>query len=144
MITITDIRNVNYAAYDEVWAIVRSLKNPGRMKHVPELSPSWALFKKYLQLRDTGKWNADAFRSIYVPTFLKEMSGIEPKRKLSELAELDRQGKRICLVCFCHEETLCHRSIIAGILQYMGVQVQNVKGDYSKYGSRGEDYERNN
>ncbi len=144
MITITDIRNVNYAAYDEVWAIVRLLKNHGKMKHVPELSPSWVLFKKYLQLRDTGKWNADAFRSIYVPTFLKEMSGIEPKRKLSELIELDRQGKRICMICFCHDETLCHRSIIAGILQYMGVQVQNVKGDYSKYGRRGEDYERNN
>lgn len=80
MITVTGIRNVNYAAYDEVWAIVRSLKNPGKMKHAPEMSPSWALFKKYLQLRDTGKWNTDAFRSIYVPAFLKEMSGIEPKK----------------------------------------------------------------
>lgn len=45
MITITDIRNVNFAAYDEVWAIVRSLKNPGNMKHVPELSPSWRYSK---------------------------------------------------------------------------------------------------
>ena len=84
------------------------------------------------------------FRSIYVPTFLKEMSDIGARKKLSELIELDRQGKRICLICFCHDETLCHRSIIVGILQYMGVQVQNVKGDYSKYGRRGEDYERNN
>ena len=134
MITVTNIRNVNNAAYDETWAIVRSLKNHGKMKHVPELSPSWALFKKYLQLMDTGRWNADAFRSIYVPTFLKEMSGIEPKRKLSELVELDRQGKRICLVCFCRDESLCHRSIIAGILQYAGIHVQGVKGDYSKYG----------
>lgn len=32
MITVTNIRNLNYADYDEVWAIVRSLKNPGRMK----------------------------------------------------------------------------------------------------------------
>ena len=47
MVTVTDIRNVNYAAYDEVWAIVRSLKNPGRMKHVPELSPSWNLFQRW-------------------------------------------------------------------------------------------------
>ena len=134
MITITDIRNVNHAAYDEVWAVVRSLKNPGKMKHVPELSPSWALFKKYLQLRDMGEWNADTFRSIYVPTFLKEMKGLEAQRKLSELAGLDRQGKRICLACFCHDEALCHRSIIAGILQYRGIQIHGVKGDYSKYG----------
>lgn len=134
MITISDIRNVNYAAYDEVWAIVRSLKNPGKMKHVPELSPSWDLFKKYMRLRDSGKWNADTFRNSYVPIFLKEVTCIEARKKLSKLVELDRQGKRICLICFCRDETLCHRSIIAGILQYAGIQVQGVKRDYSKYG----------
>lgn len=134
MITVTDIRNVNDAAYDEVWAIVRSLKNPGKMKHVPELSPSWDLFKSYMQLRDTKQWNADTFRNSYVPIFLKEMMGIEARKKLSELVELDKQGKRICLICFCRDETLCHRSIIAGILQYAGIQVQGIKGDYSKYG----------
>ena len=109
-------------------------QEPWEYEACPGAVPFLALFKKYLQLRDTGKWNADAFRSIYVPTFLKEMSGIEPKRKLSELIELDRQGKRICLICFCHDETLCHRSIIAGILQYAGIHVQGVKGDYLKYG----------
>lgn len=134
MITITDIRNVDYTTYDEVWAIVRSLKKLEKMKHVPELSPSWELFKKYLQLRDAKQWNTNTFRSIYVPMFLKEMSSIGAKRKLTELVELDRQGKNICLVCFCHDEALCHRSIIAGILQHMGIQVQGVKGDYSKYG----------
>lgn len=134
MITVTEIRNVNYAAYDETWAIVRSLKNPGKMKHVPELSPSWALFKKYLRLRNAGQWNADTFKSIYVPTFLKEMAGMEAQRKLSELIELDKQGKRICMACFCRDEALCHRSIIAGIVQSAGIQVQGVKGDYSEYG----------
>lgn len=133
MITVTNIRNINYAAYDEIWAIVRSLKNPRKMKHVPELSPSWALFKKYLRLRDAGQWNADSFKSVYVPTFLKEMAGTEAQRKLSELIELDRQGKRICLACFCRDEALCHRSIIAGILQGRGIQVQGVNGDYSEY-----------
>ena len=133
MITVTNIRNINYAAYDEIWAIVRSLKNPGKMKHVPELSPSWALFKKYLRLKDTGQWNADSFKSVYVPTFLKEMAGTEAQRKLSELIELERQGKRICLACFCRDEALCHRSIIAGILQGRGIQVQGVNGDYSEY-----------
>lgn len=36
MITVTNFRNINHAAYDEIWSIVRSLKNPGKMKHVPE------------------------------------------------------------------------------------------------------------
>ena len=134
MITVTNIRNVNNAAYDETWAIVRSLKNPGKMNHVPELSPSWALFKKYLRLKDAGKWNADTFKRVYVTTFLKEMAGTEAQKKLSELIELDKHGKKICLTCFCHDEALCHRSIIVGILQGMGIPVQGVKRDYSEYG----------
>ena len=134
MITVTNIRNINSANYDEVWAIVRSLKNPGRMKHVPELSPSWNLFKKYLALRNAGKWNMESFSNIYMPVFLKEMQYSATRRKLAELIDLDKQGKRICLTCFCTDETLCHRSIIAGILQNKGIQVYGMRGDYSQYG----------
>ena len=134
MITVTNIRNTNFAAHDEVWAIVRSLRNPGKMKHVPELSPSWKLFRTYLALRDVGKWNKTAFQNNYVPVFLKEMQNEVARRKLSELIDLGKHGKRICLSCFCPDETLCHRSIVAGILQYAGIQVCGVRGDYSKYG----------
>ena len=134
MVTITNIRNIDYTAHDEVWAIVRSLKYPGKMQHVPELSPSWNLFKTYLSLRDEGKWNDDKFKNIYVPVFLQEMQTATARRKLAELIELDKQGKRICLACFCTKEDECHRSIIAGILQYAGITVQGVKGDYSSYG----------
>lgn len=134
MITVTSIRNINYTAHDEVWAIVRSIKNPGRMKQIPELSPSWNLFKKYLSLRDSGKWNAAAFQDVYVPTFLQEIRNAAVRRKLTELIELDRQGKRVCLACFCTNKTLCHRSIVAGILQYAGIAIHGIKDDYSQYG----------
>lgn len=134
MVTVTNIRNIDCAAHDEVWAIVRSLRYPGKMRHVPELSPSWALFKQYLTLRDTGKWNNDSFNNIYVPVFLKEMQTATARKKLTEIVEMDKQGKRICLACFCDDEAMCHRSIVAGILQYAGITVQGVKGDYSSYG----------
>lgn len=134
MVTITNIRNTGREAYDEVWAVVRSLKNPCDMKHVPELSPSWGLFKKYLALRDAGRWNADTFQKIYVPVFIREMQSAAARRKLAELIELDRQGKHICLACFCADEAICHRSIIAGILQSLGITVSGVTGDYSAYG----------
>ena len=50
MITITNIKDADPKEYDEIWAVVRSLKNKADyMKHVPELSPSWNLFKKYLR-----------------------------------------------------------------------------------------------
>jgi len=134
MITITNIRNINYTDYDEVWAIVRSLKNPENMKHVPALSPSWNLFKTYLGLRDAGKWNTGSFRDVYMPVFLREMRSPAVRDKLTELIRLDRQGKRICLACFCPDEALCHRSIVAGILQYSGVRIHGIHADYSRYG----------
>ena len=136
MITITNISNINYTDYDEVWAIVRSLKNPGKMKQAAELSPSWNLFKTYLGLRDARKWNAESFRDVYMTVFLREMRSSAVRDKLTELIRIDRQGKRICLACFCPDETLCHRSIVAGILQYVGIPVNGVKDDYSQYGRR--------
>lgn len=134
MIIVTNIRNVDYTAYDEVWAIVRSLKHPEKMKHVPELSPSLKLFKQYLQLRNTGRWNSKAFQNLYVPTFLQEMQTVASRKKLNELVWLDRHERRIALVCFCSDETTCHRSIVAGILQHVETQIHGVKGDYSQYG----------
>lgn len=134
MITIANIRNTEPKQYDEVWGIVRSFKNPGQMKHVPELSPSWSLFKRYLQLRDSGRWSEETFHRIYVPAFLNEMKSKVARKKLNELVWLDRNGKRICLICFCPEEALCHRSIIAGMLQHVDVQVRGIKEDYSQYG----------
>lgn len=98
MITIANIRNVDHANYDEVWAIVRSLRNPGRMKQIAELSPSWNLLKKYMQLLDAGQWNSAAFRDIYVPTFLKAMRTAMACKKIKKVIELDKQGKRIWIV----------------------------------------------
>lgn len=131
MVTIQQMSKVNYAEYDEVWAIVRSLKyaNPN-IRHVPELSPSWALFKRYLSLRDSGNWNEDTFRTIYVPQFLNEMRGKIQQKLLNELFNTK---KHICLVCFCSEEELCHRSIIGGMLQGAGLAVKGLGADYSYY-----------
>lgn len=131
MVTILRISDVNYNDYDEVWAIVRSLKygNP-RIRHVPELSPSWALFKTYMRLRDEGKWNEDTFRTVYVPQFLKEMRGREQQKLMNELFNTK---KRIALVCFCELEWLCHRSIIGGMLQGAGAEVKGLSRDYSFY-----------
>lgn len=131
MITIQHISQVNYADYDEVWAIVRSLKySNSHIRHVPELSPSWALFKQYLRLREEGRWDENTFHRVYVPQFLKEMRG---KKQQALLNELFSTTKRICLVCFCMEEELCHRSIIGGMLQGAGLEVKGLSRDYSYY-----------
>ena len=130
MITISNIRLVDKNDYDEVWAIVRKNKD-NDFKQVVELAPSKELFSWYYQHRD--EWNKELFIEEYYPRFIEEFTQ-EGKNKLKELRQLDKENKNICLVCFCFDETMCHRSIIAGILQGMGCNVKTDTGnDYSLY-----------
>ena len=137
MISILNIGKVKYDEFDEVWAIVRSMKyeNP-RIKQVQRLSPSPELFHKYLNLKAAGNWNKESFDNIYVPKFLHDIRYGDERgfEVLNELYKLDKQGKKIALCCFCPEESLCHRSIVAGLLQAVGCNVViPSKKDYSKY-----------
>jgi len=127
MITIGTIRNCDNNKYDENWAIVRSLKNSDdHIKQVAALSPSKELFYLYRDLCSKNQWNAEAFAKIYVPQFLKELrhgpeKGID---FLNQLYKADKANKNIYLACFCNDETLCHRSIIAGLLQAVKCNVK--------------------
>lgn len=135
MITVTNIRNIDHAVYDEVWAIVRSLKHPRMMKSTFQSCPPPGIcLDNICQLRNTGRWKTEALQGIYVPTFLKEMLTATARKMLNELVWQDRHGGYIALVCFCSYEATCHRSIVAGILQHVEIQIQGVKGDYSQYG----------
>lgn len=124
MIKITNIKKAVRSA-DENWAIVRSLRNKTDwIKQVTALSPSTDLFYRYLRLRNAGKWNKNSFQEIYVPQFLRELRANEEAEKMLQyLCEQDKLGKTIVLVCFCTDESECHRSIIAGILSGMGCNV---------------------
>ena len=133
MIVITNIRNVNPKQYDECWGVVRSMKNkPVWCTQVPELSPSWNLFKQYLDAKKNGNWNIESFRSHYVPVFMQEMQSSQAKTKVRELIEKHKAGKKICLFCYCTEEWLCHRSILAAMLQANGIEIANIKIPYDK------------
>lgn len=143
MITVTNIRNIDHTAYDEVWAIVRSLKHPRMMKSTFQSCPLPGIcLDNICQLRNTGRWKTEALQGIYVPTFLKEMLTATARKKFNELVWQDRQGRRIALVCFCPNEATYHRSIITGILQHVEIPVQGVKGDYSQYGRHHEQLTR--
>lgn len=124
MVTVTNIRKAKPEDFDEIWAIVRSLKSKSSyLIQVPELSPSWDLFKTYLKLRDDGNWNKQTFETIYKPRFLSQITNdATASKKLTELMQKDREGKRIALMCFCTDPSLCHRSLVAQILANYGVQ----------------------
>ena len=135
MIYIKAIRDVKYDDYDEVWAIVRSWKTPNNphVKHVPELSPSPKLFGMFQEAKKKETWGEVYFNTIYVPIFLTDVKkDNKAKNALNRLVKADREGKNICLVCYCTDEHICHRSIVAGLLQGIGCNV-DVGDNYSKY-----------
>lgn len=97
MIFIGNIYRIKESDFDEVWAVVRSPKNikSKTMLRVPELSPSWNLFKMYLSLKDKGQWDKEAFEEKYMPVFQKEMEHPKAKAKLEEVIEKSNAGKNI-------------------------------------------------
>ena len=134
MITIARIGQIDPSDYDKAYAIVRSLKSPIRdVEQLPELSPSQDLFYKYLDVKKQGLWGAETFDRIYLPQFLREMCARPACDRLNELWRADKAGQDIALLCFCTEEELCHRSIVAGLLYGVGCQVRTLNGNGSEY-----------
>lgn len=127
------ILDVDYKKYDEVWWIVRSPKDIlEEAKWVPELSPSPELFQKYREAYHAGEFGEKFFKEVYVPQFLEEL--LADKNELAILDKLCRESenKNIALCCYCEDEDLCHRSIIAGILLGLGAKV-NTNDKYIDY-----------
>ena len=135
-IHIVRISDLDRNKYDRNIAIVRSMRSKSDwIEQMPELSPSKELFFEYRRLAEQGAWDEDAFQQTYVPRFLSEMTGPDARSQLNQLyAESRFNGKEIALACFCTDETLCHRSIIAGLFQGAGADVRIAsKADYSRY-----------
>ena len=143
MITLGNFKAFKPENYDEVWIIVRSIKDKSFLSkynnvfHVPELSPSMELFMCYLSWKHGDVWDKYKFDNNYLPMFLKEMTEKSATQKLNELYFKDKAGKNILLICFCEIEEMCHRSIVGGLLQGVGVPVISYDHpffiDYSKY-----------
>lgn len=140
MIKVSNIANIDLENCDEIWWIVRKLDRPlGRAKHVSELGPSAELFKEYRRVYHEGMFNDDYFQNVYVPRFLKELS--VNKRALEFLKILceESERKNIVLSCYCENELLCHRSIVAGILLGMGALVDTDQS-YVRYYEKFNEY----
>ena len=127
---ITEIQSDDY---DEIWWIVRSPQDAlKKEKLVQSLAPSAELFRIYRNAFHGGEFGEEFFQNIYVPHFLKDLS--QNEEALDDLRKLRRESteKNIVLCCYCEDESLCHRSIIAGILLGMGAEIETKK-DYLKY-----------
>jgi len=139
MIEITDVNRLRRLAQGPgvtCYAIIRSMTYPiANVAQLDVLSPSKDLFFWYRRMEKAGKWNRHAFDDEYVPRFLAEISSNPAARRtLNDLIRRSRDGEHIALACYCGNESMCHRSIVAGLFSGTGVDVRTDSGrDYSAY-----------
>lgn len=86
----------------------------------------------YLDLKKQGNWNQQTFDNIYLPQYLKEQA-MNPTALTTMANLLAGDTSNMGAFCYCGNESLCHRSILGGILQGNGKRVEGLQGDYSKY-----------
>ena len=135
LIRVTNIRNVSEGQFDKACAIVRRLgKQPRWTQQIRALSPSDDLLDWYLRTKRAGRWSERAFKSAYVPRFLKEMTERkEASDALDALFQAQKNGETIAILCFCPDEEICHRSIVACLPQGMSANAEtDKKKDYRK------------
>ncbi len=132
MIKVGKVNEMN-PFYDENLMIVRSADEvPLYAVQVVALSPSKKLFKKYRTAYHSGEFNKNWFDKIYVPQFIKDLSeNMEAVSILENLCDKSKT-KDIFICCYCEDEKLYHRSIIAGILLGMGADIETNE-EYLKY-----------
>lgn len=125
MIKVGKVSELNESQYDENWLIVRQPDEfPPFVKHEPMLSPSPELFRKYRDAFHAGEFNQEYFDLVYVPQFLEELAGNEQAIEILDELVYKSFEKNIFLACYCENESMCHRSIIAGVLLGMGAEIE--------------------
>ncbi len=83
----------------------------------PNLSPSEKLLKENFPVRDEKSWR------VFKRKFLAEMKSSAAKRDLDLLAALSHQTD-FSIVCYCENETICHRSILKELLEISEAEIK--------------------
>jgi uncharacterized protein YeaO (DUF488 family) len=83
----------------------------------PNLSPSQALLKQALSIKDENSWKA------FKRKFVAEMKLPEARRDLDLLAALSHQTN-FSIGCYCKDESRCHRSILRELLEQRGANIE--------------------
>ena len=104
--------------YDEMWNIMLYPTQGLQFvtSHHPELAPSQDIYNHYQELKKCGQWTQWSFENWYVPAFLKEIASRPSAVQSLNYLFNHRFDKEIILLCACPKDSMCHRSIIRGML----------------------------
>lgn len=124
-IYLTHVSRLPTLDVDFKYAIMRSYKYPAiGVSQLAELSPSSKLYSDYLSWKSAGLWSYDYFMTKYAPRFLLQIGhDTIAKDRLNKLYKWSKEGANIALGCACTSESMCHRSIVGGLLSGAGAEV---------------------
>ena len=141
--SLSNLKDINLDLYDKKLFIVRSTKQ-GTMNnlasmgivHVPQLSPSPALFSDYYnRWKDGTGFTADevnkmknglthSWWDLYTERFIEEIKTRHDIRKcLKRTKDLLDQGYNVLYICYCSDYKRCHRSILGYLFAEKGYDV---------------------
>lgn len=104
--------------------------------HTPHLSPSLTLFGNYHKRWKKNHFTVEELEllktiphatwwDVYRPQFLSEMATRhDMKRALARVEQLLNQGTNVLFICFCKEETHCHRRLLGDYFEEKGYDVK--------------------
>lgn len=115
---------------DELWQITRSDNTIPGAFWVPQLAPGWDLFNQY-----SHNWKghpADEWWPQYKEAFDKELQSEEKLTVMRKLWRLVDSGKVIALLCFCPDNTYCHRRLVAEFFEMNGMRTEEYSEPITK------------
>lgn len=89
------------------------------VRQLSELAPSPSLFKKY-----TNEWKGtppELWWDKYQEQYLKELSDVSINKVIDGL----NRGLNATLMCFCGDESCCHRSLLKMKFKELGYEVKS-------------------
>lgn len=141
LVSLSRLKNVPTTDYDKRLFTVREPKSVDYKKygliHTPQLSPSPALFESFHKRWKYGKFTPEEQRqmdaipdgtwwNLYAPRFLYEMEArTDMQKALTRVEELLNQGEDVLFICFCTDETHCHRGMLGDSFRKKGYDVKS-------------------
>lgn len=97
---------------------------PNGWVHKNSLTPEKSLLFKVKQLEKDGLWNKDSFQNFYKPNYLKSLkNNKQAKQEYQEIISHLENGNDVYYACYCRNETICHRSIVADLIHKKGYDI---------------------
>lgn len=109
--------------------ITRSKKTIDNVLWCPDLAPSPALFKTYLEKWRSGR--VENWWDLYKERFIEEVMKEPMHSSLQAVYKGLRRGKYIAFICFCNDPEKiklqqCHRYILGEIIKSCGIAVREI------------------